>query len=290
MTELLQYLMTGVTVGSIYGLIALGFVLVYNSSHVINFAQGDLQMFGGMVAVAALTAGLPLPVAVVVGTLGGAAAGFLLYKAAIEPAGNSGPLPLVVITLGAALVLRGAVELIWGRGYYSLPAFSGDEAISVLGVTVVPQSLWVLGLTATVVVGLTYFFNSTKTGKAILATSIDPDAATLMGINTRRMKLLCFALGGFLGAVAGVAIAPIAFTYSTVGLMLGLKGFVAAVLGGLGNFKGAVLGGLILGVTETMMSGYGASDYKDAVAFLLILVILIFLPRGLFGASGVERV
>lgn len=290
MTELLQYVITGVTVGSIYGLIALGFVLVYNSSHVINFAQGDLQMVGGMIAVAVLTAGLPLPVAIVVGTLGGAAAGFLLYKAAIEPAGDAGPLPLVVITLGAALVLRGVVELVWGRGYYSLPAFSGDEAIQFLGVTIVPQSLWVLGLTAAVVVVLTYFFNSTKTGKAILATSIDPDAATLMGINTRRMKLLCFGLGGFLGALAGVAIAPIAFTYSMVGLMLGLKGFVAAVLGGLGNFKGAVIGGLILGVTETMMSGYGASDYKDAIAFLLILVILIFMPRGLFGASGVERV
>ncbi|ATE62027.1 branched-chain amino acid ABC transporter permease [Thauera sinica] len=290
MTELLQYVITGVTVGSIYGLIALGFVLVYNSSHVINFAQGDLQMIGGMMAVAVLTAGLPLPIAVVLGTLGGAGVGFLLYKAAIQPAGNAGPLPLVVITLGAALVIRGAAESVWGRGYYSLPAFSGDEAIHVMGVTVMPQSLWVLGLTAAVVIVLTRFFDATKTGKAILATSIDPDAATLMGIDTRRMKLLCFGLGGFLASVAGVAIAPIAFTYSTVGLMLGLKGFVAAVLGGLGNFKGAVLGGLILGITETMMSGYGASDYKDAVAFLLILVILVFMPRGLFGASGAERV
>lgn len=290
MTEFLQYVMTGLTVGSIYGLVALGFVIVYNSSNVINFAQGDLQMLGGMLAVAFLAAGLPLPVAIALGVAGGGIAGLGLYKWAIKPARNAGPLPLVVITLGVALVLRGGAELLWGRGYFSLPEFSGHETMNVLGVTVVPQSLWVIGVTVVVVLGLTRFFQSSKTGKAIIATSLDPDAATLMGIDTGRMKLLCFGLGGVLAAVAGVVIAPIAFTYSTVGLMLGLKGFVAAVLGGLGNFRGALAGGLVLGITETMMSGYGRSDYKDAVAFLLILVILIFMPRGLFGAAGGERV
>lgn len=290
MTEFLQYLMTGLTVGSIYGLVALGFVIVYNSSNVINFAQGDLQMLGGMLAVAFLAAGLPLPVAIVLGVVGGGIAGLALYRWAIRPARQAGPLALVVITLGVALVLRGGAELLWGRGYFSLPEFSGHETLNLLGVTIVPQSLWVIGITAVVVVGLSRFFQSSKTGKAIIATSLDPDAATLMGIDTGRMKLLCFGLGGVLAAVAGVVIAPIAFTYSTVGLMLGLKGFVAAVLGGLGNFRGALAGGLVLGITETMMSGYGRSDYKDAVAFLLILVILIFLPRGLFGAAGGERV
>ncbi len=292
MSEFFQYLITGLTIGSMYGLIGLGIVLVHNASHVVNFAQGDLQMLGGMSAVACLSAGLPLPVALSFGVLTGGLVGLLMFKFTIEPARKAGPLGLVIITLGVGLVLRGAAELVWGKGFYSLPSFSGDEVIRLGGVTLVPQSLWVIGSTAVVVVLLAYFFSRSLTGKAIVATSLDRDAATLMGINTGRMQLFTFGLAGLLGAVAGVLIAPIAFTHSAAGLILGLKGFVAAVLGGLGSFRGALLGGLVLGVAESMMAGYGSSDYKDAIAYLLIILILIFMPRGLFGgiARAGERV
>tara|TARA_R110001599_G_scaffold236944_1_gene436308 strand:+ start:6597 stop:7421 length:825 start_codon:yes stop_codon:yes gene_type:complete len=273
-----------------YGLIGLGIVLVHNASHVVNFAQGDLQMLGGMSAVALLSIGLPLPVALLGGVLAGGLAGLLMFKFTIEPAGEAGPLALVIITLGVGLVLRGAAELVWGQGFYSLPTFSGNEVIRLGGVTIVPQSLWVIGMTAVVLILLAYFFTRSLTGKAILATSLDRDAATLMGINTRRMQLVTFGLAGLLGAVAGVLIAPIAFTHSAAGLILGLKGFVAAVLGGLGSFRGALVGGLFLGVAESMMAGYGSSDYKNAIAYLLIVLILIFMPRGIFGGMSGERV
>lgn len=290
MSEFLQYLITGVTIGAMYGLIALGIVLVYNASHVVNFAQGDFQMLGGMSAVALLSAGLPLPLALLGGVLAGGLVGMLMFKLTIKPARGAAPLTLVIITLGVALVLRGAAELAWGRGFHSLPAFSGTAPMQVGAATIVPQSLWVIGITVAVVVALAWFFTRSLTGKAIVATSLDRDTAMLMGINTDRMQLFAFGLAGLLGAVAGVLIAPIAFTYSTVGLLLGLKGFVAAVLGGLGSFRGALVGGLVLGVAETMMAGYGSSSYKDAVAYSLIVLILIFMPRGLFGGMAGERV
>lgn len=289
MSEFLQYLLTGLTIGSMYGLIALGIVLVYNASQVVNFAQGDLQMIGGMSAVALLSAGLPLPLAVLAGVLAGGLIGLLMFRFAIQPARGASALSLVIITLGVGLIIRGAAELAWGRDYYSLPTFSGTEPIRLGGATLVPQSLWVIGVTVLVVVGLAWFFSRSLMGKGIRATSLDRDAATLMGINTNRMMLVSFGLAGLLGAVAGVVIAPIAFTYSAAGLVLGLKGFVAAVLGGLGSFRGAVAGGLVLGVAETLMAGYGSSDYKDAVAYLLIVLILVFMPRGLFGGMAGER-
>lgn len=290
MSEFFQYLVTGLTIGSMYGLIGLGIVLVHNASHVVNFAQGDFMMLGGMSAVALLSAGIPLPIALLVGVLACGFVGLLMFKFTIEPARGAGPLGLVIITLGVAMVLRGAAELAWGHGFYSLPAFSGDEVIRLLGVTIVPQSLWVMGVAAVVVILLAYFFSRTLIGKAIIATSLDRDAATLMGINISWMQLFIFGLAGLLGAVAGVLIAPIAFTHSAAGLVLGLKGFVAAVLGGLGSFRGALVGGLVLGVAESMMAGYGSSDYKDAIAYLLIVVILIFMPRGIFGGMSGERV
>lgn len=290
MSDFFQYLVTGLTIGSMYGLIGLGIVLVHNASHVVNFAQGDLQMLGGMSAVALLSAGLPLPVALLVGVLAGGLVGLLMFKFTIEPAGKAGPLELVMITLGVGLVLRGTAELLWGHRFYSLPTFSSNEVIHFGGVTIVPHSLWVIGMTAVVLILLAYFFTRSLTGKAILATSLDRDAATLMGINIGRMQLVTFGLAGLLGAVAGVLIAPIAFTHAAAGLILGLKGFVAAVLGGIGSFRGALVGGLVLGVAETMMAGYGSSDYKDAIAYLLIVLILIFMPRGIFGGMSGERV
>lgn len=290
MSEFLQYLVTGVTIGATYALVALGFSIIYNASGVINFAQGDFVMIGGMSAVFLLASGLPLPLALLVAAAIGAAVGVVLYKTGIEPARDAGVVPLIIITIGAALFLRGLAQVIWGKGFHPLPPFSGEEPIRVLGAVMVPQSLWVIGVTCVIVVALAYFFNRTRLGKAILATSYNRDAAKLMGINTNAILLISFGLAGLLGAIAGIIVAPITFTYYEIGVMLGLKGFVAAVLGGLGSFPGAVAGGLVLGITEAMMAGYVSSDYKDAVAFVLILLILFFMPSGLFGKHSVERV
>lgn len=290
LAQLLQFLFSGITVGATYALAALGFTLIYNASNVINFAQGEFIMLGGMLAVLFTQAGLPLPAALLLAVLVPAVVGVLIEKLAIEPVKGAETVTLIIITIGASLVIRGLVQVFLGKGTHSLPAFSGDAPIEILGATLMPQSLWVLGVTAVVVVVLWYFFNRTLTGKAMLATSFNRTAAELVGINTNGVLFMSFAMSAALGAMGGILITPITLTSYDVGIMLGLKGFVAAVLGGLGNGLGAVVGGLLVGVLEAMGAGYLSSAYKDAIPFVLILFILFFMPRGLFGAKVTDRV
>ena len=288
--EFLQFLFSGITVGATYALAALGFTLIYNASNVINFAQGEFIMLGGMLAVFFTQSGLPLPVALVLAIFVPALVGVLLEKLAIEPVKGAETVTLIIITIGASLVIRGLVQVSLGKGTHSLPAFSGDTPISILGATLMPQSLWVLGVTAIVVVALWYFFNRTLHGKAMLATSFNRLAAELVGINTNWVLFMSFAMSAALGALGGILVTPITLTSYDVGIMLGLKGFVAAVVGGLGNGLGAVLGGLLVGSLEAMGAGYISSAYKDAIPFVLILLILFFKPRGLFGGKSTDRV
>ena len=290
LAQLLQFLFSGITVGATYALAALGFTLIYNASNVINFAQGEFIMLGGMLAVLFTQAGLPLPAALLLAVLVLAVVGVLIEKLAIEPVKGAETVTLIIITIGASLVIRGLIQVWLGKGTISLPAFSGDEPIQILGATLLPQSLWVLGVTAIVVVALWYFFNRTLTGKAMLATSFNRTAAELVGINTSWVLFMSFAMSAALGALGGILVTPITLTSYDVGIMLGLKGFVAAVVGGLGNGLGAVLGGLLVGVLEAMGAGYISSAYKDAIPFVLILFILFFMPRGLFGGKSTDRV
>lgn len=290
LAQFLQFLFSGITVGATYALAALGFTLIYNASNVINFAQGEFIMLGGMLAVFFVQAALPLPVALVLAILIPAIVGVLIEKLAIEPVKGAETVTLIIITIGASLVIRGLTSVIFGKGTHSLPAFSGETPIDILGATLMPQSLWVLGVTAVVVVALWYFFNRTLQGKAMLATSVNRLAAELVGINTGWVLFMSFAMSAALGALGGILITPITLTSYDVGIMLGLKGFVAAVLGGLGNGLGAVVGGLLVGILEAMGAGYISSAYKDAIPFVLILLILFFMPRGLFGGKSTDRV
>lgn len=290
MSDFMQFLLSGITVGATYALAGLGFTIIYNASHVINFAQGEFMMIGGMATVSLLSAGVPLPLAIVLAMALAVAVGIALEKFAVEPAGKAEVVTLIIITIGASLTLRGLAQVVWDKKFHALAPFSGDTPIRFLGAAILPQSLWVMGVSLVVVVALGWFFNRTLLGKAMLATAFNGGAAQLVGINVKFMLMLSFALSALLGAVAGILIAPIAPTSYDVGLMMGLKGFVAAVLGGLGNGLGAVVGGLVLGVAETMTAGYVSSSYKDAVAFVLIFLILFFLPNGLFGKRGTERV
>jgi len=286
----LQFVAGGLTVGAIYALVALGFSIVYNASGAINFAQGEFVMIGGMSAVTLLATGMPLPLAVLLALVAAVFVGLLLDKLAIEPARHAGTVTLIIITIGASLFLRGLAQLVWDKRIHALPAFSGDQPINVLGATILPQSLWVLGVAGVAVAALSWFFGRTLFGKAMLATSYNPLAARLMGINTRTVLLVSFGLAALLGALGGVLTAPITFTSYDAGVMLGLKGFAAAMLGGLGNFSGAVLGGLLLGLLEGLGAGWVSSAYKDAIAFLIILAVLFFMPGGLLGGRRIERV
>jgi branched-chain amino acid transport system permease protein len=290
LAQFLQFLFSGLTVGATYALAALGFAIIYNASGVINFAQGEFIMLGGMSAVALAALGLPLPLAIVLAVVVAGLAGLLIQKFAIEPAGRADVVPLIIITIGASLVLRGLVQVVLGKGTHSLPAFSGETPLFIGGATLLPQSLWVVGVAAVVVAALGWFFGRTAQGKAMLATSHNRLAAELVGISTRSVLLLSFVLSGALGAVGGILVAPITYTSYDMGIMLGLKGFVAATLGGLGSGMGAVVGGLLLGVLEATTAGYISSAYKDAMPFVLILLVLFFMPRGLFGAKTIDRV
>jgi branched-chain amino acid transport system permease protein len=288
--EFLQYLFSGVTIGATYALVGLGFAIIYNASHVINFAQGEFVMIGGMATVFLINTGVPLPFAVLCAVALAVVIGLALEKLAVEPAKNADVVTLIIITIGASIFLRGLAQIFWGKEFFALPPFSGNDPLHIGGATLLPQSLWVLGITLVIVAVLAWFFQYTLLGKAILATACNADAAKMMGINTQFILFVSFGLSALLGAVAGIIVAPITLTSYDVGIMLGLKGFVAAVLGGLGSAVGAIVGGLLLGIIEAMAAGYISSDYKDAVPFIIILLILFFLPSGLFGVRGTERV
>ena len=290
MAEFLQFLFSGITVGSTYALAALGFTLIYNSSNVINFAQGEFIMLGGMLAVYFSQTGLPMPIAFMLAILIPAVVGILMEKLTIEPVKGAETVTLIIITIGASLFIRGLIQVWLGKGTFSLPAFSGETPIILFGAAIQPQSLWVLGVTAIVVAALWYFFSRTLSGKAMLATSFNQTAAQLVGINTSKVLFISFGLSAALGALGGILLTPVTMTSYDVGIMLGLKGFVAAVVGGLGNGLGAVISGLLVGVLESMGAGYISSAYKDAIPFILILLVLFFMPRGLFGGKSTDRV
>jgi branched-chain amino acid transport system permease protein len=288
--QLLQFLFAGLTAGAIYALVALGFSIIYNSSQVINFAQGEFVMIGGMATVSFLHLGLPLPLAALAAVAATTLVALALDKLAVERARGASVVTLIIITIGASILLRGLASLVWDKNIHPLPAFTGDKPIALGGATLLPQSLWVMGVSLAILAALWWFFNRTLYGKAMLATSHNRLAAQLAGISVRRVLLVSFGLSGALGALAGILVAPITFTSWDVGVMLGLKGFAAAILGGLGSGPGAVLGGLVLGLVEALAAGYLSSAYKDVVAFVIILAVLVLMPSGLLGRRAAERV
>jgi branched-chain amino acid transport system permease protein len=288
--QLLQFLFAGLTAGAIYALVALGFSIIYNASQVINFAQGEFVMIGGMATVSFLHLGLPLPLAALAAVAATTLVALALDKLAVERARGASVVTLIIITIGASILLRGLASLVWDKNIHPLPAFTGDKPIALGGATLLPQSLWVMGVSLAILAALWWFFNRTLYGKAMLATSHNRLAAQLAGISVRRVLLVSFGLSGALGALAGILVAPITFTSWDVGVMLGLKGFAAAILGGLGSGPGAVLGGLVLGLVEALAAGYLSSAYKDVIAFVIILAVLVLMPSGLLGRRAAERV
>lgn len=290
MSEFLQFFFSGLTVGAVYALVALGFTLIYNASDVVNFAQGEFVMLGGMVTVFVSAAGVPLPLAALIAVCASIVVGLLLYWLAIAPARNASAASLIIITIGASILLKGLAQVVFDKQFHKLPSFSGDAPINLLGAAIQPQSFWVVGGTAIAVIVLYAFLEKTLLGKAVLATSASRLAARLVGINTATIMALSFGGSAAIGALAGILVTPITLTSYDVGTMMALKGFAAAMLGGMGNPLGAVVGGLLLGLLETLGAGYLSSTYKDAFAFIMILVVLFVMPQGLLGRRTVNRV
>lgn len=290
MAEFLQFAFSGLTVGAIYALVALGFTLVFNASDVVNFAQGEFVMLGGMVTVFAAAAGVPLPLAALIAVAVAVTVGMLLHRLAIEPARGATAVTLIIITIGASILLRGLAAVFLDKNFHSLPPLLGKDPWIVGGAALLPQSVVVLVGSAAIVAVLWTFLTRTMAGKAMLATAANRLAARLVGINTSAVVGMSFMVSAAIGAIGGILAAPITLTNYDVGTMLALKAFAAAMLGGIGNPIGAVAGGLMLGLLEAFGAGYLSSQYKDAIAFLVILFVLFARPQGLFGTVGVERV
>ncbi len=289
-TQLLQYLITGLTIGSIYAMVALGFIIIYNVTEIINFAQGEFVVLGGLVMVFFhVYAGLPLVIAFPATVALVMLVGILLDRLAIRPIRKPSVLTLIIATIAASIVMKGTAMVIWGKDPFDLQAFSGRDPISFFGAIIQPQYLWVIGFLILITISLSIFFNSTIIGKAMRACADNPDAASLVGIDTKKMILLSFALSAAIGAIAGIIVTPISLMEYDRGVSLAIKGFGAAILGGLGSFPGAILGGLIMGVIESFGAGLISSAYKDAFALIVLLAVLFFKPSGLLGSVEISK-
>ena len=289
--QVFQFTLSGLTTGSTYALVAIGFSLIHNATGIVNFAQGEFVMLGGMFMITFYSfLRLPMAASFFLTLVCVAAVGFFLERGPINRSKSKEILILVMITVGASISIKGLAMMIWGKNPMTLPPFSGENPLIFLGAAVMPQSIWILGITLLVVVALNYFFRRTMAGKAMRAVAASRRTALLTGIPVDRMILLSFTLSGALGALAGIILTPMTTTSYDVGAMMGLKGFSAAILGGYGSMPGAVIGGLLLGVLESLGAGLISSEYKDALAFLILLIVLFFRPTGILGKGSFRRV
>lgn len=289
----LQYLwqvtVAGLGTGLIYGMVGIGFAIILNVSGVINLAQGEFSMLGAMVTLFALKSfGVPLALAAALAVAFVMVLGVVFERLCISSQKAFSIQAAIFITLGASIFARGAAMVAWGKDNHSLPAFSGQGAVSFLGAAVPLQILWVAGVSALVIVLLYWWFNRTLFGLAMRSCADNRLGAQFVGINVRLMVTVSFAISAALGAVTGIVAAPLTFVSFDGGLILGIKGFVAAILGGSGTYLGPVLGGLALGLLESLSAAYVSSTYKDSIAFALLIVILTLRPSGLL-SGGTKR-
>jgi branched-chain amino acid transport system permease protein len=281
---LLQTLFGGLTAGSIYAMIALGFTLVYRATTVINFAHGEFVMLGALIAISLITGlGLPLYAAVPIAFLATAVVGVVSERVVVRPVRSQPPFMLILITLGLSAFFRGTAMVVWGKDPLPLPSFSGDRALAFGGATILPQVVWILGATALTVALLSLFLNRATYGKALRACAENPNAASLVGINVSTMIMLSFGISAAIGGLAGVLIAPITAMDFQSGFLLAMKGLTGAIVGGLGRVMGVVAGAILLGVVEALGAAYVSSLMKDALAFVVLIAVLIWRPNGLFG-------
>ncbi|MFM1655333.1 branched-chain amino acid ABC transporter permease [Brevibacillus sp. B_LB10_24] len=281
-----QLLVSGLAMGSIYALVALGFVLVYVAVNVVNFAQGDFAMMGAFITFTLVSAlGLPIWIGLLVGVIVIGLFGYLFQLGVYRPFRNRKKafLPVMISTLGASMVLQSVFLLIYGPYPQKLPTLFTVDTIKLGEVAISTQYLAILGFALLLFLFQYIFFEKTMIGKQMQATAQDPDTARLMGINVSRMHAITFIYCTALGGIAGILVAPVFMITHTMGPMIGLKAFASAIVGGLSDVKGAIMGGLAIGVIETFAAAYISGPYKDAFAFLVLVLFLIFRPSGIFG-------
>lgn len=288
-TYLPQLFSSGLTMGAIYALVALGFVTISRASQIINFAQGEFVMLGGLVTFFFLREiHLPYPLSIVLTIPIVILIGFLLHLLVIYPLRKASLPILLMATMGASLFLSNTSALLFGTLPKALPPFMDRSPIEIGRISVSPQGLWVLGATFVVLLLLYFLSHRTLLGKAMEASSTDPLGADLSGIPRNLMIFLAFGVSAGIGSLAGIFITPLFYVSYHSGALIGLKGFIAAVLGGWGKHGGAILGGFTLGVIESLSIVFIPSGYKDAIAFVVLLLILHLRPKGILGSPFID--
>ncbi len=282
----LQYLFAGITYGSLYAIVAIGFNIIYNTTGIINFAQGEFVMLGGMIAVTLINF-VPLPIAIFLAVILTMIIGALIEMIFIRWLESPSVLRMIIITIGLSIIIREVALHVWDESVRSLPYFVGNEisSVTILGTNISPQVLWVVGVCSLMVVALSLFFKFTSLGREMRACAANRRAAILCGINAKNMVTLSFVLSAGIGALAGCVMSPITYTQYDMGPGLAIKGFTVAILGGLGNSFAAVAAGLLLGIIEAFSISVVPLAFQDAIAITILLIILFIRPHGLFGSS-----
>ena len=306
MDILIQQIINGLVLGSIYALVALGYTMVYGIMGLINFAHGEVVMIGAMVALMMIkllaASGLPMPLVVVIALSVAALAcmlvGYTIERVAYRPLRHAPKLAPLITAIGVSIVLQHLAMLIWGRNYLSFPAIFPATQYEILGATITTVQIAIVVIAALMMSALIVLISKTRMGRAMRATSENPPIAQLMGVNINQIISLTFVIGSALAAVAGLMVsANYSIVHYAMGAMLGMKAFTAAVLGGIGNVVGAMLGGVLLGLIESLGAGYigdltggvFGSNYQDVFAFLVLIGVLVFRPSGLIGEKVSER-
>ncbi len=290
-SQTIQYLFSGITLGSIYAVVAVGFNLIYSTTGILNFAQGEFVMLGAMSAVT-FSRYLPLPLAVAGAVVLVAGIGAGLEVAFFRRLRNPTPLRMIIITIGLSILIREAALHVWDEKVRSLPYFTGDacSSVTVFGAGISPQVFWVLGAAAFCVLLLHAVLHRTQVGRAMRACASNPEAAMLAGIHIGRMRTIAFMLSAAIGAVGGCVMCPITMTQYDAGTSLAIKGFAAAILGGLGRPLPGVAGGLLVGLAEAFSVELGMpAAYKDATTFAILVLVLFLRPQGIFPGRQAHR-
>ncbi|MGD0624615.1 MAG: branched-chain amino acid ABC transporter permease [Thermodesulfobacteriota bacterium] len=279
----IQQIIAGVAMGGIYGLVALGFTLIWNAAAVVNFAQGEFCMISGfLILTFFVNWGWPFPMAFLISILLSGVLGVIVERLAIRPIRGADPLTAIITTLGVSIFLSNSAKFVWGTHPFHFPSVFGDKPMQMAKITLIPQNLWIIGIISALVISLYFFFFGTLTGKVMRAVAQDRQTASLMGISVNRMIGMIFGLSAIMGGLAGILLAPIIYVAADIGLPLVLKAFMGAVIGGFGSLPGALIGGVVIGISENLSAFYISSDYKDVISFAVLIAILIFKPAGLF--------
>jgi branched-chain amino acid transport system permease protein len=274
----------------IYSLAAIGFNIIYSTTKIVNFAQGEFLMLGAMLEFYFISIKIPVILSLFISSISVGIIGYAIFKLVIENSKSKDELSLIILTIGIATILRGITMLTFGKNAHAVKQFLPFDSVEVMGLAFSSQYIIVIIITILVSLFLFLFFWKMPIGKVTKAVSVNKIACEVFGINTSKIQALSFFISGVIGAVGGAIISPIIFAKYNMGISLGLKGFAASVVGGFGNNIGAILGGLLIGIAESLSSGYISSSYKDLIAFSIMILTLFISPNGLLGSKDIERV